>query len=83
MRVELGAVEILALMRAGLLSQDCAADAGQLGSALVRLIRYMLPDCDADVVWCRLPSLALPHRETRVADASPFVYRAGWLGVRP
>ena len=28
MRVELGAAEILALMRAGLLSQDCAADAG-------------------------------------------------------
>jgi hypothetical protein len=73
-RPELGNAEIQA-QRAGLHAEDSVADAGQLGSALVRLIHYILSDCDPDVVWCRLPSLALPHRETQVANASSAMTR--------
>ena len=96
-RVELGAAEMLALMRAGLLSQDCAADAGQLGSALVRLIHYMLPDCAAGVNLVpfylhaagRIAKLGwltptqAADRQAVCAAFDAFVNRAGLLGVRP
>jgi hypothetical protein len=98
-RVELRAAEILALMRAGLLSQDCAADADQLGSALVRLIHYMLPDCEAGVILVpfylhaagvtRIAKLGwltptqAADRQAVCAAFDAFVNRAGLLGVRP
>ena len=63
-----GAIECLARCY-GIVGSYCIADSAQLGSALVRLIHYILSDCDPDVVWCRLPSLALPHRETQLARA--------------
>ena len=98
-RVELGAAEMLALMRAGLLADDCIADSAQLGSALVRLIHYMLPDCDADVVLvpfylhaagvARIAKLGwlMPAQtgdQRAVRTAfGALVNRAGLLGVRP
>ncbi len=82
-----------------LLSQDCAADAGQLGSALVRLIHYMLPDCEAGVILVpfylhaagvtRIAKLGwltptlAADRQAVCAAFDAFVNRAGLLGVRP
>jgi hypothetical protein len=71
----------------------------QLGSALVRLIHYMLPDCDADVVLvpfylhaagvARIAKLGwlMPaqtgDQQAVRAAFGAFVNRAGLLGVRP
>ena len=44
-----GAIECLARCD-GFVASDCIADSARLGSALVRLIHYMLPDCATGVI---------------------------------